>query len=331
LKNSLLKNRVLLYAKGMAMGAADVVPGVSGGTIAFITGIYQELLSSIASINLDALKTLKKQGFKAFWKHVNGNFFVVLLAGIFTSIISLAHLIQFLLNDHPIPTWSFFFGLIAASVFVVGSSIKNKKSAAVWIALIAGTLIAYVITIATPAAGNESLPYIFLCGAIAIIAMILPGISGSFILLLMGAYLTVMEHISLFTGAIKSMNSSILLNSGVLLSVLALGCVVGLLTFSRVLKWMFNRYFDLTIAVLTGFLIGSLNKVWPWKETLEVFVKHAGTPKEKIVPLVERNILPATFEQINGVSSQLVLAMLLMVAGAAIVLILHRFSPKNAE
>lgn len=322
---------MLLYAKGLAMGAADVVPGVSGGTIAFITGIYQELLSSIASLNLDALKILKNEGIKAFWNHINGNFFVVLIAGIFTSIISLAHLIQFLLNDHPIPTWSFFFGLIAASVFVVGSSIKNYKSAGVWIALIAGTLIAYFITIATPAAGNESLPYIFLCGAIAIIAMILPGISGSFILLLMGAYLTVMEHISLFTGAIKSMDTAILLNSGILLMVLALGCVVGLLTFSRVLKWMFNRYFELTIAVLTGFLIGSLNKVWPWKETLEVFVKHAGTPKEKIVPLVEKNILPATFEQLNGIPSQILFAVILAIAGAAIVLVLHRFSPNNEE
>lgn len=322
---------MLLFAKGLAMGAADVVPGVSGGTIAFITGIYEELLSSIASLNFEALKTLKNQGIKAFWKHINGNFFVVLLAGIFTSIISLAHLIQFLLNDHPIPTWSFFFGLIAASVFVVGSSIKNKKTAGVWIAILAGTLIAYVITIATPAAGNERLPYIFMCGAIAIVAMILPGISGSFILLLMGAYLTVMEHISLFTSAIKSFNTTILLNSGILLMVLALGCIVGLLTFSHVLKWMFNRYYDLTIAVLTGFLIGSLNKVWPWKETLEVFVKHAGTPKEKTVPLVERNILPSTFELLNGISSQLILALLLMIAGAAIVLILHRFSPKSEE
>jgi putative membrane protein len=331
LKNSLLKNRLLLYAKGLAMGAADVVPGVSGGTIAFITGIYQELLSSIASLNIEALKTLKAKGLKAFWQHINGNFFVVLLAGILTSIISFAHLIQFLLSDHPIPTWSFFFGLIAASVFVVGSSIKNKKSVGVWVALLVGTAIAYFITIATPAAGNESLPYIFLCGAIAIIAMILPGISGSFILLLMGAYLTVMEHISLFTGAIKTFDTGILVNSGILLMVLALGCVVGLLTFSRVLKWMFNRYFDLTIAVLTGFLIGSLNKVWPWKETMEVFVKHAGTAKEKVVPLVEKNILPATFEQINGVPSQIVLALVMAIAGAAIVLVLHRFSPKTEE
>jgi putative membrane protein len=326
-----IKSGLLLYAKGLAMGAADVVPGVSGGTIAFITGIYEELLGSIANINIEAFKILKSNGLAAFWKHVNGNFFVVLLAGIFTSIVSLAHLIQYLLQFQAIPTWSFFFGLIAASVFVVGKKIKNKNQPGVWVAIAIGSAIAYYITLATPAQGTDNLLYIFLCGAIAIIAMILPGISGSFILLLMGAYLTVMENISLFIGSLKNMDTALLFSSALFLSVFAIGCITGLLSFSRVLKWMFSKYHDLTVAVLVGFLIGSLNKVWPWKETLETITKYAGTPKEKIVPVVERNILPETFSQLNGVPSEVLLALALCLFGAALVIILDRFSPKTEE
>lgn len=310
------------------MGAADVVPGVSGGTIAFITGIYEELLVSIANINLDALKVLKSSGLTAFWKHVNGNFFVFLLAGIFTSIASLAHLIQYLLQYQAIPTWSFFFGLIAASVIVVGKKINAKKNMGVWLSVFIGAVVAYFITIATPTEGIDSLFYVFICGAIAIIAMILPGISGSFILLLLGAYLTVMENISQLLIGLKEMNVDIILSSGTFIAVLALGCIIGILTFSRVLKWMFNKFHDITVAVLVGFLIGSLNKVWPWKETIQTIIKHAGTPKEKIVPLVEHNILPDTYTSLTGQPSQWILALALCVAGAALVLILDRFSPK---
>jgi len=326
-----IKSGVLLYAKGLAMGAADVVPGVSGGTIAFITGIYEELLGSIANINMEALKILKSKGISACWRHINGNFFVILLGGIFTSIASLAHLIQYLLQFQAIPTWGFFFGLIVASVFIVGKQIKNKNKIGVWLAIAIGTFIAYYITLATPSQGTDHLLYIFLCGGVAIIAMILPGISGSFILLLMGAYLTVMENISLFIESIKRMDTSTLLVSATLLSVFALGCIIGLLSFSRVLKWMFAKYHDLTVAVLVGFLVGSLNKVWPWKETLETITKYAGTPKEKIVPVVERNVLPETFSQITGEPSQLLLAIALCLFGAALVLVLERFSPKTEE
>jgi len=313
------------------MGAADVVPGVSGGTIAFITGIYEELLGSIANFNLNALKTLRKEGLAAFWNQINGNFFLFLFAGIIVSIVSLAHLIQFLLTDHPIPTWSFFFGLILASVGVVYSKLKNPRQLNIWMAMGLGTIVAFFITLATPAQGTDNLMYIFFSGTIAIVAMILPGISGSFILLLLGVYLTVMETISTFTGALKEFDVTILLSSGTILAVFAVGCVVGLLTFSRVLKWMFERAHDLTIAVLTGFLVGSLNKVWPWKKVLDTFVKYPGTEKEKTIPLVERNVWPAQFEEITGEPAYLLPAILACIVGFALVVILNRFSPKEAS
>lgn len=321
----------MLTAKGLAMGAADVMPGVSGGTIAFITGIYEELLTSIANINLSALKTLRKEGFIAFWEHVNGTFFLFLLAGIAISIVSLAHLIQFLLSDHPIPTWGFFFGLILASVGIVYGHLRNRHQWPNWVAMVVGALIAYGITMATPAQGTDNLWYIFFSGSIAIVAMILPGISGSFILLLLGVYLTVMETISTFTGAMRDMNTDLLISSGTILVVFLVGCVVGLLSFSRVLKWMFNRAHDITIAVLTGFLIGSLNKVWPWKEVLESFVKYPGTEKEKIVPVVERNIWPSTYQEITGEPHHLTIAIVAFTVGFAVVVVLNRFSPKPAK
>lgn len=325
-----LSQKLLLTAKGLAMGAADVVPGVSGGTIAFIAGIYEELLSSIAQVNMEAFRVLRQSGWKAFWERINGTFFLFLFAGIGISIVSLAHIIQKLLNDYPIPTWSFFFGLILASVVVVYQKIKNPKLPQVWAALALGAVVAYFITLATPAAGTDNLLYLFFSGSIAIMAMILPGISGSFILLLLGVYLTVMETISQFTGAIKSMDSGALFASGSKLIVFALGCVVGLVLFARALKWLFQKAHDLTIAVLTGFLLGSLNKVWPWKKVLSTFVKHEGTPREKVVPLVDRNVWPEQFSQLTGNDNQLVFALLAAAAGLALVLILNRFSPKEA-
>ncbi|TVR37091.1 MAG: DUF368 domain-containing protein [Cryomorphaceae bacterium] len=312
------------------MGAADVVPGVSGGTIAFITGIYEELLSSIAQINMEAYRVLRQSGWKAFWERINGTFFLFLFAGVGISIVSLAHLIQKLLTDYPIPTWSFFFGLIMASVAVVYQRIKKPGLPQVWAALALGAIVAYFITLATPAAGTDNLFYLFFSGSIAIVAMILPGISGSFILLLLGVYLTVMETISQFTGAIKNMDSAALVGSGSKLIVFALGCAVGLMLFARALKWLFQKAHDLTIAVLTGFLIGSLNKVWPWKKVVSTFVKYEGTPREKVVPLVERNVWPGQFTHLTDNDNQLIFAGLAAFAGLALVLILNRYSPKKA-
>lgn len=269
-----------LSLKGMAMGAADVVPGVSGGTIAFISGIYEELLETISSVNLNALKILKNEGVKAAWKAINGNFIVALFLGIGISIVSLAKVISYLLESHPIMIWSFFFGLVVASVFYVGKQVKKWNISGV-ISLLIGTTVAYYVTILPPMSSSGESWFIFVSGMIAICAMILPGISGSFILLILGSYQTIL-------GAVKDKDI-------MTIAIFMGGCIIGLLSFSRLLKWMFSKFHDLTVALLTGFLIGSLNKLWPWKQTLEVFVKHAGEVNEEIVPIVEKIVLPGDF------------------------------------
>lgn len=315
----------------MGMGAADVVPGVSGGTIAFITGIYEELLETISGIKLSLLNTWRKEGFNAMWTELNGSFLLVLFAGIFTSIASLAIGIKYLLEHHSIQLWGFFFGLILASVYLVGKKVKDKSKPLNWIGLIVGTVVAYFITIATPTQGSESLIYIFICGTIAICAMILPGISGSFILLLLGAYTTILGSVSGLLEALKDSSWDIVVENTIRLSVFTGGCIVGLLSFSGVLNWMFKKAHDLTVAVLTGFLIGSLNKVWPWKETVETFTKHAGTAKEKIVPLVQENVMPGAFEQITGEPSHLLVASMCGLFGLLIIIVMDRFSPSETE
>lgn len=301
---------LFLALKGVAMGAADVVPGVSGGTIAFISGIYEELLETISSVNLDALKKLKTEGIKGFWQHINGSFLLPLFAGIFISIISLAKLITYLLETHPLLLWGFFFGLIVSSVYLVAKQIKKWNISAI-IGIIVGTAIAYYITILPPMTQPDALWYVFLSGAIAICAMILPGISGSFILLLLGSYEFVL-------GAVKDLKLLVI-------GVFAAGCLTGLLSFSKLLNWLFKKYHDLTVAILSGFLVGSLNKIWPWKETLEVFVKHQGEPNEKIIPLVQQNVLPASFEG----DAQLLLVAVMVIIGLSTIILLERLATKD--
>ncbi|MCB9195246.1 MAG: DUF368 domain-containing protein [Flavobacteriales bacterium] len=305
-----IKDYLLISVKGLGMGAADVVPGVSGGTVAFITGIYEELLTSISSINLKALKVLKNDGLKAFWEHVNGWFFVALLGGIGVSVVSLAKVATYFMDHHPVPLWSFFFGLVAASIFYVGKQVKKKDFKAL-LAFILGTAIAYGVTILPPLVGSDSLGLLFLAGMIAICAMILPGISGSFILLILGAYQIIME-------AVHQMDL-------VIIGVVGAGAVIGLLSFSRVLKWLFEKHESITIALLTGFLLGSLNKLWPWKHVTKIFVKHPGEAKEQIIALSEQNVLPSNFdkmivegEKITGyelADPQIVLAVISALAG----------------
>lgn len=248
--NRTLKQNFGLSLRGIAMGAADVVPGVSGGTIAFITGIYDELIDSLNRINLSAFNILIKQGVRPFWSHVNGTFFLFLLSGIFISILSLAKLITYLIDNEPIPVWSFFFGLIIASVLLVIKAIE-KWNLGTYAFLAAGIIIAYGITLAGTSSSSTSLMYIFISGAIAICAMILPGISGSFILVIMGSYHVVLD-------AVKSFDVAVI-------AVFGTGCVIGLLSFSKLLKYLLAKQRDFTIAMLIGFMIGSLNKVWPWK------------------------------------------------------------------
>ncbi len=272
------RDYVLLYLKGVSMGGADVIPGVSGGTIAFITGIYQELLESIKSFDKTALSLLFRFDLNGLWRHVNGSFLLVLLAGIGTSIITLAKLIHYLINNEPIPLWSFFFGLIVISSLQVAREIKQWKIAVV-VAGIAGIAVAYFVTSATPATTPDGYLFIFFSGMIAICAMILPGISGSFILLIMGKY----EYI---IGAVKDLNV-------VVLVVFGAGCITGILGFSHIVSWFLRKYHDITVAVLAGFMVGSLNKIWPWKEVLETRLNSKG----EVVPLVERNMLPNEYIQ----------------------------------
>jgi putative membrane protein len=298
-----MKNRILLFFKGLAMGAADVVPGVSGGTIAFISGIYEELIDSIARIDHNAVKLLFKSGPVAFWKHVNGTFFLFLLGGIGTAIVSLAPVITWLLKNQPILIWSFFFGLVLASIWLVIKQVKQWNTGR-YAAFGVGAVIAYGITILPMTAGADSLPYLFVSGMIAICAMILPGISGSFILVLMGSYSAVL-------GAIEDKNLTII-------AVFGTGAVLGLLSFSHALKWLFARYHDLTVALLSGFLLGSLNKVWPWKAVVESFTKHPNTPKEEIIPVLERNLWPSGYAEQVG-DPQTAWALLLALVGMALI------------
>ena len=287
------------------MGAADVVPGVSGGTIAFISGIYEELIDSISKVNLSTIKLWKQEGFSAMWKAVNGNFLLSLLIGIGLSIITLAKLIKHLLETQPILIWSFFFGLVLASIIYVGKQITRWNLGTI-IVMVLGAVVAYIITTLTPQVTNASYPYIFLSGALAICAMILPGISGSFILLLLGMYKPVLD-------AIHDRNIG-------LLATLMLGAVIGLLSFSRLLKWLFNHYENLTLAVLTGFIIGSLNKIWPWKEVLDSEMING-----KLKILDEISVLPGTFKG----DPQLAYALLLAATGFAFIILLEKLAVKK--
>jgi putative membrane protein len=312
MKNSSMSQRKLtdyfvLILKGMGMGAADVVPGVSGGTIAFITEIYEELINSIKSINLNTISSLIKNGIRTFWKDLNGNFLIAVFGGIFISIFTLANILDNLLQNHPIMVWSFFFGLIIASAVFIAGKIPKWNTGHI-ISLILGIITAYFITEMTPAQTTEEYWFIFLSGALAICAMILPGISGSFILLLLGKYQFVLQ-------AVNELNFTIL-------GILVAGAAVGLIAFSNVLSWLLNKFHNITIAVLAGFMVGSLNKVWPWKETVSYFTDSHGVKQ----PLVQNNVTPAVYEQVTGNSSFLFQALIAAAAGIILIVLLERVS-----
>ncbi|MDO5981814.1 DUF368 domain-containing protein [Flavivirga spongiicola] len=301
-----LTDYLIISLKGLAMGAADAVPGVSGGTIAFISGIYEELISSISNINVSLFKTLFAKGLKAFWAQLNGNFLLALASGIIISFVSFMKLAKYLLENHPVLIWSFFFGLIVASIYFIGKQI-SKWNILVIVALIIGAGIAFYITRLPALATNESPLFLFFAGAIAICAMILPGISGSFILIILGAYKTLSD-------AIHDMDiKKILIFAG--------GAIVGLLSFSHVLKWLFKHYHNITLALLTGFIFGSLNKVWPWKETITWHTNSKGIK----TPVLQESISPLSF---NG-ESQLLFAIILMVIGFLTIFILEKIGSKK--
>ena len=289
----------------MAMGAADVVPGVSGGTIAFISGIYEELIRSINAINFSLIPTWRKEGFPAFWKQANGGFLLSLLTGIAISIGSLAKFISWLLENQPVLLWSFFFGLVLASIFVVARAIERWNLGIITI-LLAGAALAWYITGLSPIENTSSLPFLFISGALAICAMILPGISGAFILVLLGSYKTVLD-------AVHQRNL-------LLLATVAVGALFGLLSFARLLKWMFNNYKNLTLSLLTGFILGSLNKIWPWKAVLEA--REYG---EKLIVVRETNVSPLAYKG----DPQILLALLLAILGFSLIFVLEKLASKK--
>lgn len=306
------KNQILIYLKGIAMGGADVVPGVSGGTVAFITGIYTELLDSIKSCDLEALKLLSKFKIKELWAKVNGAFLLPLFLGIATSLLTLSKLIKHLLEAEPISLWSFFFGLIIISSILVLREIKQWK-VTTFIPMLIGIGIAYFITVTTPAQTTEALWFVFIAGCIAICAMILPGISGAFILLILGKY----EFI------LHALNERDFLVIGVF----ALGCAVGLLSFARGVSWLLKNYHDVAVALLSGFMIGSLNKVWPWKIALGFRINSEG----KQVPTITENVLPGEYLRQTGEYPLLLQAILFMALGVFIVVLIEKIAHYRAK
>jgi putative membrane protein len=287
------------------MGAADVVPGVSGGTVAFITGIYEELINSLKSIDVESIRLLTRFKIAEFWKKINGSFLIVLLSGIVTSLISLARLMTYLLDNHPILIWSFFFGLILVSSPLIMRDITRWTLGSA-LSFIVGIILAYLITVLSPTETPTNLPFIFFCGALAICAMILPGISGAFILLLIGKY----EYM---ITALIEMDIPVIL-------IFVLGCFLGLVGFSRFLSWILTHYRFPTLALLAGFMIGSLNKVWPWKQVISFRLNHDGIQ----VPAFDKSILPWDYFSKTGQDPQVFKAILCAALGVFLVVAIEK-------
>lgn len=303
------------------MGMAEVVPGVSGGTIAFITGIYERLIFAIKSVDIELLRLIGKGKIAEAWKKIDGNFLVTLLTGMVIGIVVGVFAITWLLENEPIGIWSFFFGLILASCLVVGRDIDRWNASSI-IALIIGTVLVYYVTIAVPSNGIEALWFVFICGAVAISALLLPGLSGSFILLLLGMYTYILPKVKeVLSGNLEGLS---------VLVTFAVGCLVGVLSFSRVLTWAFKNYKNTTLAFLTGLMIGSLNKVWPWQQVLSTRENSKG---EEVVAF-SKSVLPSTFSGLEenflyGTDPQLLTAILCIVFGFVLVTAMAFFGKKS--
>jgi len=292
------------------MGAADVVPGVSGGTIAFITGIYERLLTCIAHVDGTLVRYLLRGKFLAAWKHLDAGFLIALLLGIASSFLLLSRVVLWLMGTFPLLFWAAMAGLILASTVLVWRQLKSWNWAYI-LPLLLGLAFAYTISVATPAETPSDLWFIFFSGMIAICAMILPGISGSFILLLLQKYEFMMQ-------AIKDMQMLTIL-------VFVLGCVIGLLSFARVLKFLFARFHDATVMVLAGFMLGSLVKLWPWKQVLSTYVNSKG----ETVPLMQANILPDAYARL-GTDPQTTAVIITFIIAFALVLVLELLAKRKA-
>lgn len=293
-----------IFLRGLLMGAADIVPGVSGGTVAFITGIYDQLLDSLRAVDLEFLARLSRLDIAGAWQHINGRFLLALLLGIATSIFSLAQLVSWVLEHHPVPLWAFFFGLILASALVLLREVDNWSVPKVLCLLSAGA-VAVCIALSPVMSLEMGLAGVFLAGFLAVCAMILPGISGSFILVLLGMYSTTLV-------ALKSLDLVF-----ILVFVIGAGC--GLLCFSRLLHWLLHRFHQGTMAVLTGFLFGSLLVVWPWKRVLEWVEGSHGQLK----PAQQFPVSPLDYQIYTGQDPQLWFCLSLMIAGFAVVWLIH--------
>jgi len=285
---------LILFLKGALMGAADVVPGVSGGTIAFITGIYERLLNSLKKLGPASLKILFREGVAACWRHIDGTFLVAVFGGVLFSVFTMARVITYSLSAWPIQVWSFFFGLVVISAVLILRKVSHWSFARI-AALVAGVGTAVFIGHATPGMNAQPEWYSFLwAGALAICAMILPGISGSFILLLLGFYAPVLQAVTRFDLGI--------------LFVFASGCVVGLLLFSHVLSWLLSYYRQTTLAFLVGLMLGAIEKIWPWKQTLAWKLADDGAQ----IPVQQVNVMPWQYESLTGQSPEFLMALALM-------------------
>ena len=296
----------------MAMGTADLMPGVSGGTIALILGVYKELIQSIDSINLKNLRSLKKNGIRYFWSKINGNFLSVLFFGVIIAIICLSFVIDWLIKEYPIPLWSFFSGLLLASIFILKNELRQ------WgifnsLMLIFSAALSFFLTQMTPVNGQISLFYLFVSGFFGIIAMILPGISGAYILIIMGAYSTIIGLIKDVLTSLTKMQVELMIPTFTKLSVFVLGIILGLRIFASILKWLFEKEHDKTMTVLIGLMIGALHKIWPWQQKYEwVLGENTKTLTKPISP----------FEYLGD--PQLTLAIIFFVIGLCFVWILEK-------
>ena len=299
-----MKNYIILFIKGMAMGIANVIPGVSGGTIALITGIYEELINSLKSFDTKSLKLITSLNISGFIKHTNLYFLLAVFGGSIASVFSIASLFKYLFADYPILIWAFFFGLIIASVYFVGKRITQWNTATIF-SLIIGTGIAVSLSFMTPASENDNLFFVFICGIIGVSGMMLPGLSGSFILILMGNYELLMVT------AVTELNI-------LLLSIFFLGSAFGLMSFSHILAWVFKHYKNPTLALLTGFILGSLNIIWPWKEVAESIIIKG---KEKIIAY--------NWYFPNELNTETIAAILLILTGILSVYALENFTPNK--
>lgn len=322
-----MKQQIYLALKGAAMGVAETIPGVSGGTIAFITGIYERLINAIKAFDPSLIAVFRKKGTGGLWSAIDGNFLVVLMAGMVVGLVVSLVAVSWLLEHFPPIIWAFFFGLIIASIIYVGGQIKAWKASAV-IAFILGAAVAFGVTQVPSAQANDNLLFIFVCGAVAVSAFILPGISGSFVLLILGMYQFIL-HDTLKDGVLAQQDSNAIL----IMAVFGAGMALGLATFSRILSWAFREYHNITLAVLSGFMFGALNKVWPWRLPTVVMTEEGqrlevaagglqGLEFDKVI--YEVSVLPARYAGETGESAFLAATIISMIAGFVIVLYLDR-------